>query len=97
MSRLDFSQGKFDPRDFDRFMRAVKSGLETFDYDSGWGATLPGLVYEHKLGVLPKCVMVQTADTVEGDMAQSDSYTELTATSVKVAGTKAFTRVLINT
>jgi len=96
MARLQFSQGKFNPRDFDRFLRSVKNGLETFDYDSKWVKTPADLIFEHKLGVIPKSVMVQTSANADGSMADSDGFTELTTTTVKVAGTKAFTRVLVN-
>lgn len=96
MSRLNVPQGKFNQNNWTRFTEAVRKGLETHDFDSGWMATPADKVVKHKLGLLPKTVLVYASDNANGSPMQSDSFTACDGESVTITGPLAFCRVLVN-
>ncbi len=96
MARLDIPQGKFSPNVWTRFTEAVRKGLESHDFDSGWMPTPTDKVIHHKLGLLPKTVLVYASDNANGNPMQSDSFTACDTESVTITGPKAYCRVLVN-
>lgn len=97
MARLGFSEGKWSPNLWGRFLTAVRKGLETYDFDSGWVPTPAGGVVAHGQGVLPKTVLVYASDNADGTGFSTDSVTSVDAVNVTFSGPKAYCRVLVNT
>jgi hypothetical protein len=96
MARFTLPQGKFDPRDYGRLTEAIRNSVETYDFDSGWIATPADLVIQHKLGILPKSVLVYASSVKDGNPMQSDSFTACDSQSVTITGPLAFCRVLVD-
>lgn len=97
MARVGIPQGKFSENAWQRFQDAVQKGIETYDFDSGWVTTPADKTFQHKLGVLPKTVLVYASDNANGSPMVSDSFTACDPNSVTITGPKPNCRVLINT
>lgn len=96
MSRLSVPQGKFNDGSWTRFTEAVRKSVETYDFDSGWMPTPADKIVQHKLGVLPKTVLVYASSNKDGSPMQSDSFTACDSNSVTITGPLAFCRVHVD-
>jgi hypothetical protein len=98
MSRLAFSESSaFDPgRDFARFVQAARKAVETYDFDSGWIVTPITKQIQHKLGVLPKAVLVYASSVASGNPFSGDTFTACDTDKVTITGPLAYCRVLVN-
>lgn len=96
MARLGIPSGKFNPNEWGRFLDAARKAAETYDFDSGWMATPADKIVQHKLGLLPKTVLVYASDNAGGNPMQSDTFTACDTESVTITGPKAYCRVLVN-
>ena len=96
MSRLGIPEGKFNQNDWNRFLKATRQAVETFDFDSGWIATPGNKVVQHKLGVLPKKVLVYASANSNGNPFQPDTFTQVDTDAVTITGPAAFCRVLVD-
>lgn len=96
MARFVIPQGKFNPNDYARLTAAIRNSVETYDFDSGWIATPADKVIQHKLGVLPKTVLVYASNSKDGTPMQSDGFTFCDSQSVTIIGPLAFCRVHVD-
>lgn len=96
MGRFNIPQGKFSENIWPRFTEAVRKSVENHDFDSGWISTPASKVIEHKLGLLPKTVLVYASANADGNPMQSDTFTACDINQVTITGSLAFCRVLVN-
>lgn len=96
MARLGVPLGKFDPKNWERVQDAMRKAVETYDFDSGWVPTPADKTFRHKLGVLPKTVLVYASDNANGTPMLGDTFTACDTESVTITGPKAFCRVLLD-
>jgi hypothetical protein len=96
MARFPIPQGKFQENNWQRVTEAIRNSVETHDFDSGWFATPADKIIQHKLGLLPKTVLVYASANANGNPMQSDSFTACDINQVTITGPLAFCRVLVN-
>lgn len=96
MARFPISQGKFDPNDYSRLTDAIRKSVETYDFDSGWVPTPADKKVPHKLGVLPKTVLVYASNSKDGNPMQSDGFTFCDSNSVTIIGPLAYCRIHVD-
>lgn len=96
MARVGVPQGKFNEKNWIRYAEAVRKAVETYDFDSGWMATPSDKIVKHKLGVLPKTVLVYASANANGSPMVSDSFTACDLDTVTITGPAAYCRVLVD-
>lgn len=80
--------------DFTKLYRALKRGMEEFDYKSGWVAKPSDGTFKHNLKVTPKVVHVLGSDTQDGETYTPELATSVSKETIVVGGSKAYYNVL---
>ena len=100
--QFNFPKAEWNPKLFDRFQKSISDAVSKFDFDSNerneglWESTPVSKTVEHNLGVLPKTVVVYSADNQDGGGMTFDTWWDCTSTQLTINGAKAYYRVLLN-
>lgn len=80
--------------DATKLYRALKRGIEDYDYKSGWQAKPSDSIFKHGLKTVPKLVLVLGSDSQDGSTYTPELATSVTNENIVVGGSKAYYNVL---